>query len=180
MGDDGTIPDTPSWTLAGAPVPFVAMSDATLMKGVGHQALRDRGRANPHHPHLMHLHDAYAAALGSPDAAAATLPVERIAAPILCLSAGDDQVWPSATMASAIIDRRAGSAGAAGDHHEHYAGAGHLIRLGLLATTVSSSSGVAFGGTPAGIASAQADATTRILGFLERHLGTSSPSARRC
>ena len=171
MGDDGTLPDTPSWTVAGQPVPYVAMSDATLMKEVGRQALHDRGHPNPHHPHLMHLHDAYAAGLRASGAPAAALPVERIDAPILCLSAGDDQVWPSETMAAAILDRRTGSPAGAGDHHEHHADAGHLIRLGLLATTVSATSGVAFGGTPAGNAAAQADATARILAFLDQHLG---------
>ena len=173
LGDDGTLPDTPSWTVGGQPVPFVAMSDATLMRGAGRDALRRRGRTNPHDPHLMHLHDAYAAVLGTPAAAAAAIPVDRIAVPILCLSADDDQVWPSGTMAGAIAERRraAGTPAAAGDEHHHYAGAGHLIRLGLLATTVSSSSGIAFGGTPAGLAAAQADATARILAFLARTTG---------
>lgn len=173
LGDDGTLPDTPSWTVGGSPVPFVAMSDATLMREVGREALRHRGRTNPHDPHLMHLHDAYAAALGTPAAEAAALAVDRIAAPILCLSGDDDQVWPSGTMAAAIVERRRSAAtpDAGDDAHQHYAGAGHLIRLGILATTVSSSSGIAFGGTPTGLAAAQSDATARILAFLTRTTG---------
>jgi hypothetical protein len=74
-------------------------------------------------------------------------------------------------LAAAIGERRSTAAAAAGDEQQHYAGAGHLIRLGLLATTVASSSGIAFGGTPAGLAAAQADATARILGFLGRTIG---------
>ena len=170
MGDDGTIAGTPSWTVAGRPVPFVAMSDMTLMRQAGHEALRDRGHRNPHEPRLMHLRAAYAEGLTGPDAGAAALPVERIGAPILCLSADDDQLWPSGPMADALLARRVGAAPAAGDHHQRYPDAGHLIRLGILATTVSATSGVAFGGTPAGIAAAQADATARVVAFLDRHL----------
>jgi hypothetical protein len=144
------------------------MSDATLMRQAGHDALRRRGRS-PHEPHLMHLHDAYAAVLGTPAAASAGLPVERIAAPILCLTATDDQVWPSGPMADALLDRRRDAgvpAGPVGDDHVRYPDAGHLIRLGLLVTTVSSSGGIAFGGTAAGTAAAQADGTERVLAFL--------------
>jgi hypothetical protein len=70
-------------------------------------------------------------------------------------------------MADALLARRSG----AGDEHRRYPGAGHLIRLGLLATTVASSSGVAFGGTPAGLAAAQADATPRVRAFLRSTIG---------
>ena len=174
IGDDGTIPGAPSWTIGGEPVPFVAMSDATLMREAGRDALRHRGHRDPHDPHLLHLVDAYAAALRTPAADAAAIPVERVAAPILSITAGDDQVWPSGPMAAAIAARRAAAPGGAppADEHHHEAGAGHLIRLGLLATTVSSSGGVAFGGTPAGTAAAQADATARVLDFLARTIGT--------
>ena len=38
---------------------------------------------------------------------AATIPVERIAAPVLLTAGGDDRVWPSLEFASAIVSRRA-------------------------------------------------------------------------
>ena len=47
-----------------------------------------------------------------------------------------------------------------------YDGAGHLIRLGLLPTDAPWTNGIAFGGSREGLATAQADATTRVLAFL--------------
>lgn len=38
---------------------------------------------------------------------AATIPVERIAAPVILAAGGDDRVWPSLEFASAIVSRRA-------------------------------------------------------------------------
>ena len=48
-----------------------------------------------------------------------------------------------------------------------YDGAGHLIRLGLLPTDAPWTNGIAFGGSREGLAAAQADATTRVVDFLE-------------
>ncbi len=167
MGDDGTLVGTPSWTLGGAPVPHLGMADKVLMDQAIRGAFRDRG----HHPHPMHLTRAYAAALHDRAAVdAAAIPVEDIAAPLLLLSGSDDQVWPSGPMADAILRRRGSAPGGGHDHHEHYDGGGHLLRLGLLPTDVSSTGGVALGGTREGIAAAQRDATTRVVSFLDTHL----------
>ena len=175
LGDDGTIPDTPSWTVGGEPVPSVAMSDDTLIREVGRRgAAPPRPAQPPRSPTSCTSPGPTPRRCAGPQADAAAIPVERIAVPILCLSGDDDQVWPSGPMAAAIAARRANGTSAAGadDEQRHYADAGHLIRLGLLATTVSASSGVAFGGTPEGNAAAQVDATAAVLRFLARTIGS--------
>jgi dienelactone hydrolase len=173
IGDDGTMPGVPSWTLGGDPVPHLDMADRVLMDEALVGAVRHRGHHDPLHPPAMVLTHAYAAALGdgaSDDGAA--IPVEGIGAPLLCLSGSDDQVWPSGAMADAILARRRAAGRGDGDHHQHYGGAGHLMRLGCLPTDVAATGGIALGGTRPGIAAAQADATTRVLAFLHAHLGS--------
>lgn len=171
IGQSGTLPGTPSWTLAGRPVPHLDMADHVLMSQAMRDAVRHRGHHDPHHPHLLHLADAYAAALdGSQAAEQAAIPVERINGPLLLLSGSDDQVWPSGPMADAIARRRQQAGLTAADHHQHYQGGGHLIRLGCLPTDVTSTDGIALGGTREGIAAAQADATSRVLQFFGENL----------
>jgi hypothetical protein len=73
-------------------------------------------------------------------------------------------------MADAIARRRQQAGLTAADHHQHYQGGGHLIRLGCLPTDVTSTDGIALGGTREGIAAAQADATSRVLQFFGENL----------
>ncbi len=167
IGDEGSIPDTPSWTLAGEPVPWLGMRDDALMADAMRNALRDRGRKGPGHEHLMILTHAYAKSLeNAAGVAAAAIPVEQFDAPVLFVSGSDDQVWPSARMADTLLARRAN----AGDHHESYAGAGHLLRLGVMPTTVDATGGIAFGGSARATAAAQADLTERVLAFFAQTL----------
>lgn len=167
MGDSGAIADTASWTVGGQPVPWLAVRDDRVVAEAARHALRDRGKVDHHHPHLMHLLSSYA--VGLEDAAGvqrAALAVERIAAPLLLLAGDDDQVWPSAAMGQALLERRRGAGLTYQDQLEVYASLGHLLRLGIMPTTVLDTGGIAFGGTPQGTAVAQADATSRVLTFL--------------
>jgi alpha-beta hydrolase superfamily lysophospholipase len=171
MGDNGTMPGVPSWTVGGDPVAHLDVADRVLMDRAMRDALRDRGRRNPLRPHVLHLARAYGTALDdAKGAAAAAIPVERIAAPLLLLSGSDDAVWPSGPMAETILGRRRDSNAAERDTHQHYDGAGHLLRLGCLPTDVTETSGIALGGTREGIAAAQADATTRVIEFFRTTL----------
>lgn len=171
MGDDGTLPGVPSWTLDGQPVPHLDVDDAVMMQQAVRDALHHRGHNDPHHPHALHLTRSYAAALQDEAAVeAAAIPVEQVAAPLLLLSGSDDQVWPSGPMAEALLARRHAAGVGADDEHEHHEGAGHLLRLGLLPTDVDQTGGIALGGTRDGIAAAQADATRRVLAFFGRTL----------
>ena len=171
VGQSGTLAGTPSWTLAGGPVPHLDMADHVLMTQAMRDAVRHRGHHDPRHHHVLHLGAAYAAALEDSEAAEqAAIPVERFAGPLLLLSGSDDQLWPSGAMADAIIRRRREGGVDAADHHQHYEGGGHLLRLGCLPTDVTTTDGIALGGTREGIAAAQADATHRVLRFLDQHL----------
>lgn len=122
-----------------------------------------------HRPTLLHLAVSYDL-IDNHTLEQAVLPVERIGAPILCLSGEEDEVWPSSRMSEAILARRAEREVAACDHHERYPRCGHLIRYPYGPTTGLWASGIAFGGTPEGLARAQADAWPRILRFFDRHL----------
>lgn len=172
IGQNGTQPGVPSWTTGGQPVAHLDVADRVLMDQALRGALRHRGKQDPYHPHVLHLARAYAAALDDAVAAgAAAIPVEHIPAPLLLLSGSDDRVWPSGPMADAILARRRAAGLAMTDHHQHYPGGGHLIRLGCMPTDVAATSGIAVGGTREGTAHAQADATARILEFFRRRLG---------
>ncbi len=172
IGENGTLPGVPSWTVDGQPVAHLDVADRVLMDQALQGALRHRGKQDPHHPHMLHLGRAYSAALDDGSGAdAAAIPVERIPAPLLLLSGSDDQVWPSGQMAEAIVARRRAAALAVTDHHQCYPGGGHLVRLGCMPTDAAATSGIALGGTREGTAHAQADATSRVLEFFRQRLG---------
>ncbi|PTT85475.1 hypothetical protein DBR42_14385 [Pelomonas sp. HMWF004] len=101
--------------------------------------------------------------------AAARIPVEKIAAPVLLVGGGDDQVWDSAGMARAIAARRA----------EFklpttvliYPDAGHGVTdHGWNPTTTYKDSFMLLGGRPEADARAQADAWPQLLSFLRASL----------
>jgi dienelactone hydrolase len=172
VGQEGPEPGVSSWTLGGSPVPFAPVNGEALMPELLRNALRrDRDRRRGR-PTLLHLAPGYA--LGNGEPPDAVIPAERITAPLLCLTGQADAVWPSAAMADALLGRRRSQAAAAvaGDEHRSYPGAGHLIRFPYLPTAGPWAAGVALGGSPDGLAAAQADAGPRILRFLAGHTGT--------
>jgi alpha-beta hydrolase superfamily lysophospholipase len=172
VGGGGEVPDTASWTLAGTPVPWRPLPTGVLMPQLMRNDWHVHRDAAAHRPSLLRLRPAYEAGLtrasGGDDAAIAA---EHVACPILCVSGEDDQLWPSGPMADALLARRARG----DDEHRRYPGAGHLIRLGTLPTDAPWTGGIAFGGTRAGLAAAQRDATERVPAFLVR---VAAPSAR--
>lgn len=100
-----------SWTYRGAPLPFVPYP-AKMRPGVG---LRGVSFA-----------PIYRAALDNTAAVdAAAIPIERSDAPVLLISGGRDQMWPSSAMAEQLVSRltQAGKS----DHVSHlrYPEAGH-------------------------------------------------------
>jgi dienelactone hydrolase len=169
IGEQGPDPDTSSWTLAGDPVPYKRMEGEALMPELLRNALlrkRDRRR---HRTTLLHLAASYA--FSERDASGtAAIAVERIGAPLLLLAGEDDELWPSARMAQVLLERREANGVAGADELRSYAAAGHLIRMPHLPAAAQWADGIAFGGTPAGLAAAQADVGPRILAFLGRRL----------
>lgn len=112
-GRDATVSGRSSWTLGGRPVPFVSP-----VRGVGFERT-ERG---------LRSVGIYAAALEQADAvAAATIPVERCAGPLLLLSGGQDGACPSAAMAETICARMAAHGRAADVRHLHFPLCGHVV-----------------------------------------------------
>lgn len=60
-------------------------------------------------------------------AEAASIPVERIKGPVMLISGGDDQLWPSSLYADIIMKRLERHRHPYADLHLHYPGAGHFL-----------------------------------------------------
>jgi dienelactone hydrolase len=97
---------------------------------------------------------------------AAEIPLERVDAPILLLSAGDDGVWPSRYLLNRAEARLEALDYEHRFEHHSYDAAGHGIRLPSLPTWPNRPGGP-FGGTIAGTAAAAADAWPRAVSFFE-------------
>lgn len=102
-----------SWTLDGRPVPFVPP-----VPGVGFERT-ERG---------LRSVGIYSAALELADAvAAAAIPVESAAGPLLLLSGGDDGACPSTLMARRIVDRMDAHGRGADVRHLDFPECGHVV-----------------------------------------------------
>ena len=116
--------------------------------------------------------------------AEATIPVERIAGPVLLISGEDDQMWPSSLMAERIMRRLAAHNFQWPFRHLSYPDAGHLIGPPWRPTTVNirrhPTEGVtfAYGGTPRGMAHADADSWNHVLALLASSYWCDFPVAR--
>ncbi|MDN5859832.1 MAG: hypothetical protein L0H84_14540, partial [Pseudonocardia sp.] len=173
IGADGEIPDTPSWTLDGAPVPWLPVPSGALMPQLVRNAWRVQRDAAAHVPTLLRLRPAYEAGFAAArDSADARIPAERAGCPLLVLSGTEDEIWPSGPMADALLGRRVDPA----DSHLSLPGAGHLIRLGVLPTDAQWTGGIAMGGTRGGQAVAQRGAIQDVLAFLGATLSSRQAS----
>jgi dienelactone hydrolase len=166
---DGPPPKKSSWTLGGEPLPWVPMRGERLVPELIKNALL-KGLSRHPRPSALHLRSAFSAGLRDHAAVEkASIQVERIEAPILFVSGNDDQMWPAAEMAAALMRRRA-RAETPGDQHLNFADAGHIIRPPFTPTTVTWTEGLYSGGTPKGNASASVEAWAKILWFLGENL----------
>lgn len=164
LGDEGAVPDVSAWTLGGRQLPFAAMDpDATMHELLRNALMEGRDRQR-HRPTLLHLASSFPVDRAP---AAAALPAERVAAPVMLVVGEADELWPSAPMAQAIRARRGERPG---DVLLSYRDCGHFVRHPVLPTTASWTAGIAFGGTPEGLAAAQADSFPRIVQFLRESL----------
>lgn len=156
----GPGPISSSWTLGGKPLPWV--------NPVINPAMFSSGKP-------LAFRDSYQAGLN--DAAAirkAAIPVETIVGPVLLISAGDDQIWPSPVMAQQIMRRLATHHHAYSDESLCYADAGHAILPPYRPTNASlvafPGGSFAFGGNPTAYAFADRDAWNKVLDFLNKSL----------
>jgi len=152
-------PRSPSWTLAGQPVPFIpGGADPDYRPPAG----------TPLHPvvnYRYRLRD-------SATVRRAAIPVERIRGPVLLVSGQADELWPSEWSAKAIVARLRAHGFRYRVDHLSYAGAGHFIGKAYLPAGSTRIAGgrLETGGTPQANADAQADAWPRVLRFLESAL----------
>jgi dienelactone hydrolase len=106
----------------------------------------------------------------------ATIPVERIQGPVLLISGGDDQVWPSAEMCEMVLHRLKQHGFRFSAEHMCCEDAGHTIRVPYTPTTVTRTKHflpgveVVLGGTAEANARAQSQSWERTLAFLKKHL----------
>lgn len=139
-----------SFSLGGRPVPYVPYDTSAAFTGVLDLYQRSL-RLIPEHPD-------------------AVIPVERIAGPVLLLSAKGDSLWPSTEMAEQVMARLDAKGFRYAHRHIAFADAGHAA-LSPLRPGASNSPADNLGGTEAGNAAAHADAWAKTLAFFDESLG---------
>ncbi len=147
-------PKTGSWTRGGRELPFVPYGQVESPRAIG---------------------DFYVAGIEQADSALlaeATIPVERIAGPVLVLSGREDNLWPSTALGERVIERLEATGFPHPHEHVAYEDAGHII------SSVRDEDVSRRGGTEEGNRRAQVDARRRFLEFFERHLGEGGDSVR--
>jgi BAAT / Acyl-CoA thioester hydrolase C terminal len=116
----------------------------------------------------MRLYPAFDRTKDDPAAvAAATIPVERIDAPMLLIAGTGDAMWPSPAMARSILQRRREHGAGKDDELLVLPDTGHFIRPPATPTTVDHTIDLVSGGTPEGTAHGQRAAWTAALAFLD-------------
>ncbi len=146
-----------AWTLRGAPVPY---DDLVL-----------RGAITYNRDGALSEVSAFQDGLGLPSAAAAHIPLAGIEGPVLLISGGDDQLWPSNVYARQIIE------GLKADRfihrHLNYPAAGHIVLAvpyeptGTEERTARAT--IALGGSPAGNEAAHESAWPATISFIADH-----------
>jgi dienelactone hydrolase len=159
-------PERSSWTVNNAPLPFVPLDRgaevalARAYQSGGIFAFRD-------------LYEPSRAAASAATLARATIPVERIHAPVQCIAGDDDGEWDSAGACTLIAARRRAAHVDAADEVTIETGTGHIATLGGHAQPEVVPSGrmrLRIGGTLAANARGGADAWDRALTFFARTL----------
>lgn len=159
----GGRPGEPAWTWGGRALPFV------VPESIASPPANERAAAT--------LAPRFSAALARERSQEAAIPVERIRSPLLLVSGGDDQLWPSSAMADAVVRRLKAHAHPYPVHHLRYPKAGHFAGRppGMPAAPPCPRHPVdgrryAVGGTPAHDVASGADAWPRIVAFLREHI----------
>lgn len=147
-----------SWTLGGKGIPYIA----------GEFTVEDLARYKK--GEMDSMLDYHFNALNQADEAArekATIPVERIEAPILLVSGTDDQTWPSSWFSDAVMQRLEKNRHPFEYKHIRYEGAGHMIFLPYL---ITGQNRYMNGGNPKDDALGSIVSWQETIAFLQRHL----------
>ncbi len=163
-GDDGHT--QPAWTYRGEAIPFLNSRPARLPE---YETKDGKGFAlTP--IFLRTLED-------KEQARRATIRVERINGPVLAISGKDDAMWPSSVYSDMVMERLAEHMHPHAFEHLALEGTGHSVGQPWWPTTITETlhpvthNLFALGGDPKQSASAQADAWSKTLRFLDEHLG---------
>jgi pimeloyl-ACP methyl ester carboxylesterase len=154
------LPGRAAWTLAGKPLPYIAIRyfSAAMLRGVW-----DLITGTPVRQALLFLGDLK----NFGDTKDVEIPVEKIGGPVLLLAGKDDQVWPSFLMAERVMARLHRNHHPYSDQLLAYDEVGHSIPCTYVPIAGNRQRArYAVGGTPDGTSIAQADAWPRILKFL--------------
>lgn len=165
----GGLSETPvnAWLYKGSPIlPFAAVPQTEFADGKGRTP---ENPANTRESFLEGMKDKKAFA-------AAAIPVENIRCPLLLVSGGDDQMWPSDLYAQQIINRLEEYHSPIVCHHLHYPEAGHGINIPNLPIPGPtyyhpiSKLWFSMGGTRAADAKASRDSWKKITSFFQETL----------
>lgn len=154
----------PAWTLNGRVVPYAGAAPGTL-PAPGETRMRATFRPLYLRAWSPQFDERYA------------IRVERIEAPVLLLSAGGDELWPSAIGSEKIVARLKAHAFSYPVEHIAYEGAGHAISqpatlvysLGQRAFHPAVKSYIPIGGTPEASSAATLDGVARAISWIKRH-----------
>lgn len=170
----GGLSETPvnAWVYQGKPIlPFAPVPQTDFSDGKGQTSSNP---ANTRDSFLEGMKDGKAFE-------AASIPVENIRCPILLVSGGDDQMWPSDLYVQQIVDRLEKNHSPIACHNLHYPDAGHGINIPNLPIpepTYYHPIGklwFSMGGTRSNDARASSDAWNKLVAFFKESLtdGTS-------
>ena len=163
----GGLSETPvnAWTYKRKPIlPFAPVPQTDFENGIGHTPNKP---ANTRQSFLEGMKQTEAFE-------AAAIPVENLRCPLLLVSGGDDQMWPSDVYARQILDRLEKTDSEISRNHLHYPSAGHGINIPNLpipGPTYYHPIGkrwFSMGGTRATDAAASRDAWNKLVAFFHQ------------
>ncbi|WP_026688830.1 acyl-CoA thioester hydrolase/BAAT C-terminal domain-containing protein [Alteribacter aurantiacus] len=156
-----------SWSRNGEPLPFVkySYSFSALI-----ESLTNQWRKEP-----VSLRDMYERSLEKNKRDEAEIRVENINGPILLLSSGQDQVWPSSAMCESMMKRLSEHHFAYEKKHVQLEDAGHVLTLPYLPSVLPKDLPYELGGTEQANAEGGRRSWEETLCFLEKHFHPAKP-----
>jgi pimeloyl-ACP methyl ester carboxylesterase len=170
LRDGGQPPKVSSLRRGSEDLPYVPLRGDELLGQMLRQAIVNRISHRPHSSAMV-LHAAHEGGLANHDAVeAATIPVERVRAPLLVFAGEKDEMWPSVPMAEALMARRREYQAGVDDRLVTFPEGGHFLRPPVTPTTVAQNESLVSGGTPEGNAAGARQAWAVLLETLASRL----------
>lgn len=159
--------DIPAWTYKGKPLGIAPYKEKDLPENYG---------KDPQYPIALTPNFLQSMQENPEMYASAAIPVENIKSPLMVISGGDDQMWPSSLYARQIHDRLAQYKSPIPFIHLDYPLAGHQIGIPAMPHSGSTyyhpvtKEWYAMGGTPQNDDRASRDSWKKIIEFFRNHL----------